>query len=106
MSDAIAEYMQDRAADGLRPISLVTIEARLRTMFECHGDRTGGLLAEVTPSRARVLLDALAVRHVTAAAHGRRPAREPRRLDVDGQPLGVQLRRLDQRQGEFKTLGQ
>lgn len=73
MSEAIAEYTVDRKADGLRPISIETIDQRLRTMFDCHGDRPGILLDELTPARAAAMLTGLAVRTITRKAWQNRP---------------------------------
>lgn len=80
--DAIVEYLADRTADGLRPVSITTIEQRLLTMFGAHGDATGGLLADVTPARARALLDKIAVRKLSVKRKPEgAPTEKPRSVD-------------------------
>lgn len=82
VSETIDEYIADRTADGLREVSLITIKQRLMTMFDAHGDRDGGLLADVTPARARALLDALTSRKLSPKRKPEgAPTEKPRSVD-------------------------
>lgn len=59
VSDAIAAYLEDGRARELRASTLASTGHRLRTLLQADRGRTGGLLADVTPARARALLAAM-----------------------------------------------
>jgi integrase len=62
VSDAIGEYLRDLEEGGNRSSSLESTGCRLRTFFQASGGRNGGLLADITPARAKLLLEATKVR--------------------------------------------
>lgn len=60
--DAVNEYLADMSERGARDSSVKTVRHRLGTMLECGAELTGGPLDSVTPARARVLFENLAVK--------------------------------------------
>lgn len=72
VSAAVAEYLEDCRARELRPSTIASTGHRLSTLLQVdlEGGRTGGPIADLTPARARRLVDAMAVGRSVAYRRG------------------------------------
>lgn len=57
VSDAIAEFLDAELERGLRAGTVATLGYRLRAVLQVDAKRTGGPVADLTPARARRLLE-------------------------------------------------